>query len=73
MVIPAKKVLLMIRQEVRFFQRHSRLFLGFVSLMNEWPEAIREGTNSNLSGKDFSTVIILHASVQHDLGVIKKK
>ena len=42
--IPAIKVLLMIGQEVPFFQRHSRLFLGFVSLMNEWPEAIREGT-----------------------------
>ena len=38
-------------QEVRFFQRHSRLFLGFVSLMNEWPEAIRVCTIAILQGR----------------------
>ena len=60
------KILLVIKQEVRFFQRHSRLFLGFVSLMNGWPEAIRECTIVILQGST-SRLSELCMPMQYDL------
>ena len=64
------KNLLVIKQEVRFFQRHSRLFLGFVSLMNEWPEAIRECTIVILQGRT-SQLSKLCMPMHHDVGFNK--